>query len=500
VLGVFSSAANSATLLASQLYAPYGASRYGTGTVSPYTNKGFTGQYNDPTSGLDYYGARYYDPVVGLFVSADKKLGNVQGADPYEYVGSNPETYNDPTGEMYAPRPTGGEGGPTPQQLNDDATTYTQHTAPSSGYIGSTLPWLVYLFLYNHQAWSALEGQAQNQGYSLQPLLSQQAADYLDFTSDFNWNANNALRALYAQLRTLAVMHLVQTLGDSGLEGHPDLLSSEEALQTTLTNSEDALAGGCSFTAKTLVSTAQGKEPIGKLHVGEKVLAYNPNTKKMEYQPILHVFLDHDNDLVDVTLTTAQRVQHGRSVSRQSEVIHTNKKHPFFTKERGFLPVGQIKLGMHVLRADGTYGVVTGWKVVAGTQVMYNLEVAQDHTFTVGSGEWVVHNSCIVQDARSSNTFNDAMRQEVQPTLDRIEQGISDPHPNDGTPFANRDGDLPAQSPNYYTEFVHHPSGVINIPGDISRGPAGAQRIIIGNEGEVYYAPYHYRFVIYRLY
>jgi hypothetical protein len=25
---------------------------------------------------------------------------------------------------------------------------------------------------------------------------------------------------------------------------------------------------------------------------------------------------------------------------------------------------------------------------------MYNLEVAQDHTFTVGAGQWVVHNAC----------------------------------------------------------------------------------------------------------
>lgn len=25
---------------------------------------------------------------------------------------------------------------------------------------------------------------------------------------------------------------------------------------------------------------------------------------------------------------------------------------------------------------------------------MYNLEVAQDHTFTVGAGQWVVHNHC----------------------------------------------------------------------------------------------------------
>ncbi len=51
---------------------------------------------------------------------------------------------------------------------------------------------------------------------------------------------------------------------------------------------------------------------------------------------------------------------------------------------------------MHLLRADGRVGVVTGWKVVHGAKTMYNLEVAQDHTFTVGSGQWVVHNDCPV--------------------------------------------------------------------------------------------------------
>ncbi len=81
-------------------------------------------------------------------------------------------------------------------------------------------------------------------------------------------------------------------------------------------------------------------------------------------------------------------------MTRISEVIHTNQKHPFFTQEQGFLPVAQLKLGMHILRADGRYGVITGWKIVPGVKTMYNLEVAQDHTFTVGSRQWVVHNSC----------------------------------------------------------------------------------------------------------
>lgn len=55
---------------------------------------------------------------------------------------------------------------------------------------------------------------------------------------------------------------------------------------------------------------------------------------------------------------------------------------------------------MHVQRADGTIGVITGWKLVPGSTVMYNLEVAQDHTFTVGDGQWVVHNC-----ARPKNEF-----------------------------------------------------------------------------------------------
>ena len=128
------------------------------------------------------------------------------------------------------------------------------------------------------------------------------------------------------------------------------------------------------------------------MKVGEQVWAYNPRTKKMELESVLHVWINHDNDLVDLTLTTTAPGKHGKAAMKTSEVIHTNKKHPFLTKEKGFLPVGQITIGMHVLRADGTYGIVTGWIVVPGTKVMYNLEVAQDHTFTVGAGQWVVHN------------------------------------------------------------------------------------------------------------
>ena len=36
--------------------------------------------------------------MVGVFLSADTAQGNLQGVNPYAYVGGNPETMNDPSG------------------------------------------------------------------------------------------------------------------------------------------------------------------------------------------------------------------------------------------------------------------------------------------------------------------------------------------------------------------------------------------------------------------
>ena len=84
-------------MLGNQAFGPYGSTQYQSGNIG--TAKGFTGQYQDP-SGLDYDNARYYDPVVGLFISADTVQSNQQGMNPYAYVGGNPETDTDPTGNF----------------------------------------------------------------------------------------------------------------------------------------------------------------------------------------------------------------------------------------------------------------------------------------------------------------------------------------------------------------------------------------------------------------
>ena len=83
----------SGNVTASRLYTPYGSSRYVNGAFP--TSYGYTGQRADGTTGLDYYGARYYDPQIGQFTSADTVA---DGFNRYSYGRGNPETNLDPSG------------------------------------------------------------------------------------------------------------------------------------------------------------------------------------------------------------------------------------------------------------------------------------------------------------------------------------------------------------------------------------------------------------------
>ena len=62
----------------------------------------FTGQEHDVTTGLDYFGARYYASLNGRFTRADdhgfSDPGQPQTLALYVYVQNNPLRYNDPTG------------------------------------------------------------------------------------------------------------------------------------------------------------------------------------------------------------------------------------------------------------------------------------------------------------------------------------------------------------------------------------------------------------------
>lgn len=87
----------SGQIVADQRYYAYGRQR-DTGPVG--TDYGFTGQKLDGT-GLVYMNARYYDPVLGQFISPDTLVpdaGVLLDYNRYGYARGNPLKYNDPSG------------------------------------------------------------------------------------------------------------------------------------------------------------------------------------------------------------------------------------------------------------------------------------------------------------------------------------------------------------------------------------------------------------------
>ncbi|KXK11224.1 MAG: hypothetical protein UZ22_OP11002000429 [Microgenomates bacterium OLB23] len=77
----------------SQEYYPYGMT---SGEPNTVTDKQFTSHRSLEDTDVYHAGARFYNPQLGIFVSADK----VQGPNRYMYAAANPTVYTDPSGKI----------------------------------------------------------------------------------------------------------------------------------------------------------------------------------------------------------------------------------------------------------------------------------------------------------------------------------------------------------------------------------------------------------------
>jgi RHS repeat-associated protein len=80
-------------------YYPFGEARFSTSSIP--TDRLFTGQREITGLGIYHYGARFYSPKLGRFLSADSIVpgyANPQSLNRYSYVNNNPLRYVDPTG------------------------------------------------------------------------------------------------------------------------------------------------------------------------------------------------------------------------------------------------------------------------------------------------------------------------------------------------------------------------------------------------------------------
>ncbi len=269
-------------VLGEQAYGPYGNQRYTKGTIG--TDKGYTGQFQDALTGLDYYNARYYDPVVGVFLSVDTVQGNAQGMDPYAYVGGNPETRTDASGQRYIDG-KGDYGNSDPQGNLFVADQYPLLTS-TTGYIYQTFFYPAKIARQPVSKGDPKKSLADDLGIpTLQSTWSdpnvpfwQKVGTTLSVVGDDAGNIALGATFLFGGAEFMG--------GDAFLEGGAFLADTSEPVVTSVEDLVASCGAGLSFAARTPVATDHGEQAIGTMRVGEQVWSYNPQTKHMELEPI----------------------------------------------------------------------------------------------------------------------------------------------------------------------------------------------------------------------
>ena len=205
-----------------------------------------------------------------------------------------------------------------------------------------------------------------------------------------------------------------------------------------------------SFSADTSVLTAAGEVAISEIAVGDLVLAYNEATGETGYYTVTAVISHVDPSIVELTIDSDP------SASSGTETLETTAEHPFYVvagapwlqsgeTQGRWVNAGELEVGDAVRQADGTTGMVQAVVVVERRQPMYNLTVADAHTFFVGDGEWLVHNQSPKCVPGKGLDYEIKSPKPVKPTgaVDEWEKFLgqgpySNTHPRTGVPDPDR--------------------------------------------------------------
>ena len=421
---------------------PYGNPR---GTEPEWPNsKGFVGGDKDPT-GLTHIGAREYDPLLGRFISVDplQDLTDPQQWNAYSYAGNDPIGRSDPTGLLgdcgaYAFMPCGGTGGGTTGGDDDggdsdngdsgDGNTGGGGTSGGSGGGGGSSVGAVWVSslkgqvdagydatigaakgIYSFFGSAIDEGRADGEAIARGDMTVWQA---LWGKAKRDWNRMpgmggsswNTIKSLYAEGEAAVTAdnasdatyhgtYLVSTIalmfvGGKGIKPRPT--SPRNALADGVKGNSPR--GGprppCnSFTPGTLVLMADGSsKPIADIQIGDQVLATDPETDQTENRPVVATQVNDDREFTDLTIHVAGAAQ---------VVVQTTQEHLIWDEgQQSWRNARDLEPGTRLHTPNGAPAQVTTTHSYPGRRYMYNLTIADIHTYYVLAGKTpvLVHN------------------------------------------------------------------------------------------------------------
>jgi RHS repeat-associated protein len=429
---------NTAQLPTWRAFTPYGDSR-GNAT-SWYDNRTFLNKPADDNTGFVDVGARFYDASTGMFISLDPVLNTAdpQSLSGYAYASDNPITYSDPTG-LINPISNRGDSGSSSSCYDTcqaEAAQGASHSGSGGGggsasgntsTAGSTcssaqpvkkhwwqrgLDWVAdnknmligaAAGIATFAGCEALTGGAGSIGcLAAAGAVGKVTTDALN--GDIH-NANDVVGSLVTgavegvfspELAAVDLVHQGGAVVDdvkhgdyAGAAGHALLGGLDAAAAYDGVKARGGTGGGCanSFTPITAVLLANGTtKPISGVHLGDKVLAADPQTGKTQAEPVTALHDNVDHEFVTIKIKTSDN---------HAGTLHTTKHHPFWDQTtQKWTDAGDLKLHDQLHTTTTATVTIVALHPSNGATHMLNLTINDLHTYYVlaGSVPVLVHN------------------------------------------------------------------------------------------------------------
>lgn len=358
-------------------YLPFGKRR-GTDDL-PFTDRGFLGKTEDPSTDLTYLGARYYDPAIAKFISTDPELDlrTPEWANPYSYAANNPIDQSDPDGRRVD---TGGGSsdksyGYSRNKKRPNANQNFAETRHASGKKKTVRERKIHKKRINANekqrkdiaAWKKREAERSR-------YHSRKAAIAKEDIEAYRWMMQNPglsdehgmVSSRYPSLRQTSKKRIAGKI--------------RESIQD----------GSCSsFVPGTKVLMADGTaKPIEDVREGDKVLATDPVTGETAARKVLAPITSKGvKNLVRVTVGSGDG----------EGALTATGEHPFWAPTiRQWKQANTLRPGQYLRTSGGAYAqvsAITAW--TSADQRVHNLAVADTHTYYVEADTTpvLVHNS-----------------------------------------------------------------------------------------------------------
>ena len=139
------------------------------------------------------------------------------------------------------------------------------------------------------------------------------------------------------------------------------------------------------FVAGTMIATEEGHLPIEDIKVGDHVWATDPETGVTDLKKVVNTFINETTAVTHVTIN--------------GEVITSTQSHPYYVVGQGWTLAGNLRAGDILVMLNGEKVVLelVQHEILETPVTTYNFEVADFHTYYVGTYNVLVHNKCKVQ-------------------------------------------------------------------------------------------------------